>query len=199
VRADLTATPPKYQTLVKNFSIADVRLLALTTDTFLVMETPTALVSSRVWRWNGKTGLLELVLPAAAGRMLSATPDRKVIFSYAAPGEFRMFDQAFRELEPVAWYTFPGKCGGNASTTYCFVPKNIPENPRPILPDDYLMGTLTTIDDLYRIDFATGDVMKTLSGTGNYVSIDANGIIPTPFGVYYANRTDESLYVITNQ
>jgi hypothetical protein len=199
VRADLSATPPRYQTLVKGFSLADVRFLALTADSFLVMEAPSALVSGRVWRWNGKTGLLELVLPAAAGRTLSTTPDRKVIFSYTAPDEFRMFDQAFRELEPVPWYTFPGKCGGGASTTYCFVPQDIPESPRPILPDDYLMGTLTTVDDLYRVDLATGDVVKILSGTGGYVSIDADGVVPTSFGTYFMNKTDKSLYVITNQ
>lgn len=196
VRADLSSTPPKYQTLVKGFSLADIGFLALTSDVFLVTERPSALAAGRAWRWNGRTGLLELVFPAAPGRLIAATPDRAVLFGYTAPDEFRIMGRDLQELEPVVWFTFPEKCGGGASTTYCFVPTTIPRTPHPILPDDYFTGALTTSDELHAVDFGTGSD-TTLLAAGANIRIDAGEVLATPVAVYFLNRADASLYALT--
>lgn len=193
VTIDLTAAPAAPKTVMGGFAFNDVRLMRHATDTLFVIERASARVDGRVWELNTKTLNFSLLFTPESGLLFEHSDDGAFFFKSTASG-FSILTPALQETAPVFFSTPPSKCTAYSEIVFCFVPGNIP--PAVTLPDDYLMRAYYSVDELYKISTANGDIQKLFSSNTSALP-PLDGIHPRVSDdkmLYFINRYDGLLY-----
>ncbi|MEK7512830.1 MAG: hypothetical protein AAB601_01385 [Patescibacteria group bacterium] len=193
VRVDLSKSTPATQTILSDLRMREVLLMSRTPEEVLILDRPSALVKGRLWRYEVRSGSLNLLLAPAAGLSVALSDDAKLLFRWSSPDQFSILNETLGETMPLFFSTFPSKCGGNATTTYCFVPLEIEGS--SLLPDEYLIGTLGTTDRLYRISIPAEDAYAVPLQRGS-PALDAARVVVLDDRLYVVNRADRALYEI---
>lgn len=196
---DYTQTPIQYATIIKDFRLADVRFTMQSPDTLLISEKPSFLQNGRLWRLNLKTQTLSLLVAGERGLMVAWDNTFKTLFMFSSPNQFSILDERMALRTPVIFTTFPSKCASYASSSvYCFVPRELSTKENPaMIPDDYLMRKLYTIDDLYSASEDAGTEKVFTSYNETFPAIDAAHVTARAGKLYFINRYDGFLYELT--
>ncbi|HXF44233.1 MAG TPA: hypothetical protein VNK70_02090 [Candidatus Paceibacterota bacterium] len=198
VEVDLTKTPPANKILLGDFGFKDIRLIFNPPDKILIVEKTSADYQGRLWQFNILTQNLNLMISGEKGLSLYASPQKDFFLKYSSDNGLDILTPELAPTMESPLNTLPQKCGfGEGAAIYCFEPIVWP--PDAELPDDYLVGKIYTVDDLFEIDpLGEGRYSRVFrSGENNLQLVD--GEKPTLAGgnVYFVNRFDNRLYSVT--
>ncbi len=201
VDMDLSRSPFTQKTVFKNLGLQDVRMVYSPLEKLLFFEKPSGLYEGRVFQFDPKTSLVNLVFAAQKGSYLSFSEDRNWLFKYSSLGGTAIFRNNLILFIPeeadadaaVSFATLPSKCNALAKTLFCFVPNQRPSN--IVMPDDYLMGRFHSVDSLHKISLTTGSDTAVFGPGENILgSIDAKNLKVRGEKIYFINRYDSALY-----
>ncbi len=201
VDVDLSRSPFAQKTVFKNLGLQDVRMAYGPPEKLLFFEKPSGLYESRVFQFDLKSSLVNLVFAAQKGSYLNFSEDRNWLFKYSSLGGTAIFRNNLILFIPeeadadaaVSFATLPSKCNALVKTLFCFVPNQRPSN--IVMPDDYLMGRFRSTDSLHKISLITGsDNVVFGSGESLLGSVDAKNVRVREGRVYFINRYDSALY-----
>lgn len=191
--ADISKSPFVYTVIVRDFRLADVRFSTLLNGTILIAEHPSSLFDGGVWSLNPTTRALSLVLSPEKGRTVKVEPQENASY-LGTTKEFSVANGTFQNTLPLFFLTLPDKCSSAASTTYCFVPKNLTS--RITLPDDYYTHAFYSLDALYSINQKDGAIASIPLSD---FPVDASRVHADNRTVYFINRYDSLLYKLEIQ
>ena len=170
----------------------------------MFFEKPSGFYESRVFQFDLKTSLVNLVFAAQKGSFLNFSEDRNWLFKYSSLGGTAIFRNNLVLFIPeeadadaaASFSTLPSKCNSWQTNLLCFVPDRIPSN--VLMPDDYLTGRFHSVDTLREISLVTG-VENVVFGPkeNTFSSIDAKNVKVREKRVYFINRYDNALYELT--
>lgn len=186
---DITKTPFSYTLILRDLRIEDVILSTLESGDFLLAERSSANFVGRVWRVSSSTKSFGLALAPATGRVTKVERGEGVTY-IASTESFVIADRELgNSFRPFFNNTLPEKCAASASTTYCFVPQNLPLKTK--LPDNYYMHALYSADSLYSIAHGTGEIAPIFMGDATF---DASHVRADKDAVYFIDRYTNKLY-----
>jgi hypothetical protein len=185
---DISKTPPVYTVLARNFLMADVMLGTLEGGDILIVERATARFEGRIWRLNPVTRAFTLALSPTLGRIVKVEKGDNVTY-FSDTESFSIADGALQNPFSLFFRTLPDKCAAAASTSYCFIPRNLAAN--TVFPDDYLMRNFYSIDSLYAIAHPSRAIRALVLGD---VSFDASRVRAHEKTVYFIDRYSSLLY-----
>ncbi len=163
---------------------------------------PSGTVQGLVYTLNPDTTDFSKVLSDYFGlKPLWSPSGDKVLFSatQAQGKNLTLFisDDKGANKKELALATLVDKCvwSVNNNSAFCAVPKTI--NQGAVWPDDYYKGTVSTKDDFYEINFATGQQIKLFESTDTQF-YDASSLLVSDDNKYlfFVNQYDSQLYGI---
>ncbi len=187
---DISKTPNSYTVILRSFAVEGVSFFALTEGNIGIAERASSYAGGRVWSLNPTSKTLTLLLAPALGRTVKVDIKENVSYLGSAEG-FSFADRSLQNAFPFFLNTLPDKCAAHASTTYCFVPRNLSE--RVTFPDDYFMHAFYSIDSLYQIAHGDGTITPFILGD---VSFDASRVRAQKNTVYFIDRYTSLLYAL---
>lgn len=197
---DISKNPYSTKKIFDDFGIKNALLSYISPQKLIITERASFYYPGRVWQLNLKTLSFNLILAPESGLMLGFSQNKDVVFKYSSPFEFFVLDNNFQSKTANFFKTFPDKCTFSASTTYCFVPDNIPWSgilPNTVLPDDYLKNKLYTIDTLNTISEKDELGIVLIEESKNSERIDGRHPIAEGKNIYFINKYDNQLYRLT--
>lgn len=196
---DASKSPYSTKKILDDFGIKNASFFYISPQKLVITERPSFYYQGRVWQLNLKTLSFNLVLAPENGLMLGFGQNKDAIFKYSSPIEFFVLDSNLQSKTDNFLRTFPDKCTFSASTTYCFVPDNIPWSgaAQSILPDDYLKNKLYTLDTLNTIYENEELGIVLIEESKNSEKIDGRHPIVDGKNVYFINKYDNQIYKLT--
>lgn len=196
-RANVSKTPPAYQTILNDVRLNDVRLtFRPSPEALFIAELPSARVPSRVWLLDlsARTPTINTIFSPERGLSISAPRGSSLLFTVTGGEKFRILDNVnFGVAFPVPFSSFPEKCGVSYPLIFCFSPRNL--SSQTLLPDDYFEGKVFTTDTLYVMNTETETVTAVLeSGADGVPPIDAKNPAYAGGSIYFINRYDNYVY-----
>lgn len=185
---DVSKTPPAYSVILRDFQMEGVLFSTLEGGDILVTERASRDFEGRVWRINPGNRTLTLALAGTKGRTVKVVRGENVSYLGSAD-RFSIADGALQNASPLFFNMLPDKCAAAASTTYCFVPKNLAEN--TAFPDAYFMRSFYSADSLYSIAHPSGALRALVLGEGTF---DASRVRAEKNAVYFLDRYTNKLY-----
>lgn len=197
---DLSKNPYSTKKILDDFGMKNVFLSYISPQKLIITERASFYYRGRAWQLNLKTLSFNLILAPENGLILGFSQNKDVVFKYSSPFEFFVLNNNFQSKTANFFKTFPDKCAFSASTTYCFVPDNIPWSgvlPNTVLPDDYLKNKLYTTDTLNTISEKDELGIVLIDESKNSERINGRHPIADGKNIYFINRYDNQLYKLT--
>lgn len=185
-------------------------------DEVLLAERPSALVDGSLWSLDIKNKTVSPIIADRRGLVFNwnASSVQGLVFTSGGinrGGSFGLLQKEGNALRNFSFLTIPSKCsfsegpaGGAAETRptvsghrylICAIPRDQAELRNRTLPDDYLKRALFTSDDFYQINLDNGSLLLLFADDSR--DIDADKVTLVGKRVYFINRLDQKLYVLS--
>lgn len=194
IKMGIGTIPYKTSVLIKNFGLKDVMMKMAGLNDLMISERPSYKYNNRIWKLNLRTLEISLIYSGTNGMMEVYSKSGEILAQFSTSGGFAILDKNLQVLTPTYFTTLPNKCALYPGISYCFAPKTIPESVK--MPDDYLMGRFSGVDDLYAVNIYEGGGVEPIfrSGEGGVSDIDAVQPEFLKGYVYFINRYDDFIY-----
>lgn len=187
----------KFETLVDDFRMRDVRLSWIPPNHLIIAEKTAFFYSPRTWRFDLESLEINLMEDnTERGSTARWIRDENMVLKFIPPGSFFMFDHGLGNALLSVFTTFPDKCAVTEENIYCFAPQSfLPDIPNLKLPDDYFQNRFFTTDDLFLMERETLETTRVMrSGQDGFIAIDAKNPRYAMGKLYFINRYDNALY-----
>lgn len=167
------------KTLLSPFRLRDVNIFWPKTNQISLVSKPSGLVAGSLWALNTLNLTFNKLLDGVFGLEAVWSPDgNSFIFSYTDQNgqnpKLALFDnkgnaKIFNNISTLA-----DKCvwTKDSLNIFCAVPKSWPGS--AILPDDYYKNSVSTTDDLWKINIVTSEKNLVFQNIGNISNLDIN-------------------------
>lgn len=202
---------------IKAKTITPKKLFALHGDDFVfswespsrifITTPPSAFAAQPIYYFDVPTQKISLFSEGKLGAevLWGASSSSGLLFSSATSqrgGVLSLISPSGGAIESFSFITLPHKCAfashssGSSTndTLFCAVPRDIPTINRSVLPDDYLKKAILTSDAFLSINLENGVITNLYNGDSNF---DAIALQPFGSSLYFVNRYDNKLYVVT--
>ncbi|MDI6733955.1 MAG: hypothetical protein QMD50_00470 [Patescibacteria group bacterium] len=194
---DVSKPQPAQKIIIKDFKLKDLKLVFKSPQTLLLIEKPSNEYLGRAWQLDLKKLTLNLIIGPEKGLVLKWSDDKSLALKFSSPDNLLVLDQNLKILTPPVFSTLPQKCAFVASKKliYCFVPQESTADSKFVLPDDYLMERLLTVDNLISLNLETDETTKIFSSGYDPVSpVDVRNPQVLGNSIYFINRYDNYIY-----
>jgi len=187
----------KFETLVDDFRMRDVRLSWIPPNHLIITEKTAFFYSPKTWRLDLESLEFNLIEDGLVqGSTARWIRDENMVLKFNPPGSFFMLDHDLGSAVLSVFTTFPDKCAVTGENIYCFAPQSFPPDiPNLKLPDDYFQNKFLTTDDLFLVERETLETTRAMrSGQDDFIAIDAKNPRYARGKLYFINRYDNALY-----
>lgn len=181
-------------TIIKNFSLWDLKMEWLTPDEIIFTDKPSNLTMGSAWRLNfaktTKIAFTEIVSPGNGLMIKWLKNDLGLKFQNQ---QSSLINWAGQIMNNFSITVLPDKCVLMPNSLYCFL--FTPTNPKTNWPDDYLQKAVYTADNLYKFnlnDNSTNPIFVFAPIEGKI--IDAADLKILGNKILFINRYDNLLY-----
>jgi hypothetical protein len=175
----------------------DLSLAWMDPSTLLLAERPSGNVPGSLWSVDVRTHLMKH-LSDASGMETSWGKNSGLLFTAGQNGgTLSLVGKDALPNQTLALLTLPSKCvfysaASSSEALLCGIPRDTRAFRQASLPEDYLMGTLMTSDDLVSIDLLRGIVTPVMNDPAK--SFDVTNLSVSGDTAYFVNRWDHKLY-----
>ncbi len=166
------------KTLVKNFQLRDIILSWPKTNQIVMTSRPSGLVRGGLWSFDTNNLKIVKVIGDLPGLEAVFSPKGdEFIYSYVNQNGQNPILAVYRKgiskkINNVSTLTDKCAWSGDSINIYCAIPKLWPDS--AVLPDDYYKNTISTIDDIWKINTETGAKNIISENMGNVSNIAIN-------------------------
>ncbi|MDP3052723.1 MAG: hypothetical protein Q8N22_02055 [bacterium] len=180
-------------TIVKNFSLQDLKMNWLIPDEIIFTGKPSNSVMGSAWRLNfakpTKTTFTEIVPPGTGLMIKWLKEDSGLKFQNQKSSLINWTGQTINNFSIMV---LPDKCVLKSDSLYCFLFTSA--NPKINWPDDYLQKSIYTIDALYKFNLNNLVAPELIFAPTEGKIIDASDLKILGDQILFINRYDNQLY-----
>lgn len=180
------------KTIIKNFSLQDLKMDWLKPEEIIFSEKPSTLTLGSVWRLElSKLNFQEIISPGRGLFLKWLKDDLGLKFQKQKSS---LINWAGQVINDFPFLVLPDKCIFRADSLYCFLFSTNGLSPKTNWPDDYLQKAVYTKDDFYKIDLNNLTNPQLIFSQWAGKTIDATNLKILGNQILFLNRYDNNLY-----
>jgi hypothetical protein len=183
------------------FAEQDYQMSWPNTNMISLVQKPSSYFPGNLILFNVSAKSASLSIYGLTGLMINWLPNNLGLEFYSninnRGGNFYLINNSGSQLNRFNIFTLPSKCAfdtNSSSTLYCAVPRDA-NFTNQTLPDDYLMHSIYTNDNIYKIDLSGNQIELYFNDPLENYDMSNIKIFGNTF--YFINRYDQKLYKMT--